>query len=63
MKKVQTIRIEDTTDLNKRVEELKQQEAEELKVLNKEFSEVDYTCKELERTNREYGVVVANLKH
>jgi len=37
MRKVQTIKLKDTADLNKKVEELKIQEASELQYLNKEY--------------------------
>jgi len=49
IRKVQTIKLKDTADLNKKVEELKKQEASELAQLNKGYTELDIRCKKLER--------------
>lgn len=48
-KKVQTIKLKDTDQLNKKIEELKIQEAHELSHLNKNYAEIDMKCKKLER--------------
>jgi hypothetical protein len=48
MRKVQTIKLKDTAELNKKVEELKGQEATELRQLNQSYSEVDAQYKKLE---------------
>ena len=49
MKKVQTIQLQDKSDLNKKVEELKRQEASELEKLNGEFKDLDNKAKKLEK--------------
>ena len=49
LRKVQTIKLKDTSELNKKVEELKKQEASELNELNKHYTEIDVECKKLER--------------
>lgn len=48
-RKVQTIKLKSTSELYKKVEELKTQEAGELSQLNKHFSELDVKCKKIER--------------
>jgi len=49
LRKVQTIKLSDTSELNKKVEELKTQEASDLAHLNKGYLEVDMRCKKLEK--------------
>ena len=49
MRKVQTIKLADTAELNKKVEELKSQEALELAELNKQYQEQDQRFKKLEK--------------
>jgi hypothetical protein len=47
MRKVQTIKLKDTAELNKQVEQVKQMEASELAILNKKYNEVDQRYKKL----------------
>ena len=49
LRKVQTIKLRDTSELNKKVEELKIQEANELQTLNKTYMELDQKVKKMER--------------
>lgn len=48
MRKVQTIKLKDTSELNKIVDELKIQETQELQSLKKVYSEIDAKYKKLE---------------
>lgn len=48
-KKLHTIKLKDTEELNKKIEELKIQEAQELSHLNKNYNDIESKCKKLER--------------
>jgi len=61
IKKVHTVKLNDTDMLNKKIEELKQQEGKELLQLNKHYMELDLKCKKLDRKNDRYETVIGSL--
>lgn len=61
IKKVHTVKLNDTDMLNKKIEELKQQEGKELLQLNKHYMELDLKCKKVDRKNDRYETVIGSL--
>lgn len=58
IRQVQTIKLKDTSELNKAVEEVKNQEAFELKTLNKKYMELDLRSKKLDKKNDRYEFLI-----
>lgn len=58
IRQVQTIKLKDTSELNKAVEEVKSQEAFELKNLNKKYMELDLRSKKLDKKNDRYEFLI-----
>lgn len=50
--------MKDTSELNKAVEEVKNQEAFELKTLNKKYMELDLRSKKLDKKNDRYEFLI-----
>ena len=49
MKRAETIKLKHSAELNKWVEELKQEEAHELGILSRQYFKVETLCKKLEK--------------
>lgn len=58
IRQVQTIKLKHTSELNKAVEEVKNQEAFELKNLNKKYMELDLRSKKLDKKNDRYEYLI-----